>query len=638
MVASVRLGTPDLVLTELESTDLGEVLAVRRSNPDRLARTEGSAGEAGAYDLAMLERDLSVAVPDPARHVLVARAWTDRMAVGYVDVLDEHLEDGRPWLGVLEIHTDAQRRGLGRQCVEAVAKRAREDLGARSLRAVADADDDHAGAFLRSLGFMPVDDRKRSSPQGRVPVVVYEASLVADADSSVPVEHERGRAQSWETVDEDIRSFIAGLVDRICVELSPAVFVGAYLHGSLAMGSFYRPKSDFDILFVVELALTSEQRRAAALSMCELSDQRPVVGDLEMSVLRRADTSNFHHPMSVEVHYSAEWKPAIRHGRVDFSTGRTDPELAAYCTAVRARGVCIRGEPIAEVFGQVPPQAYGDAVVYDLAWILRDDRILERPVYGVLNCCRVLALEADGWARVLSKEEGGEWALAHLPDEHHRIVAQALACYRSPEPIAPEERRRHGHDWDHQSLSTFRDYVNGRMLHTDALGLTKAQVRLAEADPRWPAAYEYLAAVLRAALGDSATAIMHVGSTAVPDLPAKPILDIAVRLAPHAEAEHVIGVCEAQGYEFRGDHGDEGGLLFVLEDRPSRRLAHVHCVHNDDSQWQRYLAVRDRLCSDPAMRDTYAALKRELEDQHPSDRAAYTSGKASFFEAFGLDN
>jgi streptomycin 3"-adenylyltransferase len=588
----------------------------------------------------MLERDLSVALADPARHVLVARARSDRRAVGYVDLVDERAEDGRPWLGVVEVDADEQRHGLGRQCVEAVATRARDDLGARSLRAMADADDDRGEAFLRSLGFVPVDERERSSPLGRVGVIVYEASLAPEPVSPelVEHEHERGRAQSWETVDDDLRSFIAGWVDRLCVELSRAGFVGAYLHGSLAMGSFYRPKSDLDVLFVVERALTSEERRAVALRMCELSDERPVVGDPEMSVVRRAETTDFHQPLPLEVQYSAEWKQAIRDGEVDFSTGRSDPELAAYCTAVRARGVCLRGEPITEVFGPVPPQANRDAVLYDLAWILQDDRMLESPIYGVLNCCRVLAFEASGKPGVLSKDEGGVWALANLPDEHRRIVAQALACYRSPEPVSPEDRRTHGHDWDQRALLAFRDYVQGHMRPVDALGLTKGQVHLAEADPRWPGAFEYLAAVLRAALGESAAAIEHVGSTAVAGLPAKPILDVAVRLAPDVQLDHVTGVFQAQGYEFRGDQGKQGGLVFVLEDRPTHRLAHVHCVRHGDSQWQRYLAARDRLRSDPATRDAYAALKRRLADQHPSDRGAYTDGKASFLEGLGVGN
>jgi GrpB-like predicted nucleotidyltransferase (UPF0157 family) len=74
-------------------------------------------------------------------------------------------------------------------------------------------------------------------------------------------------------------------------------------------------------------------------------------------------------------------------------------------------------------------------------------------------------------------------------------------------------------------------------------------------------------------LGDLAVAIEHVGSTAVPGLVAKPILDLAVGLAPGADPDHAITAIERLGYVFRGDKGDIGGLLFVLEDRPAHRLA-----------------------------------------------------------------
>jgi ribosomal protein S18 acetylase RimI-like enzyme len=177
-VASLRIETRGLVLTKVEPEELHDVLAVRMSNPDRLVRTEGHAGDSGGYDLSMLERDVDVALADPARHVLVARTRAEPRVVGYVDVLDEHPEDGYPWLGTVEIHADEQRRSFGQQCVEAIAQRARTDLAARVLRAAADADDARAQAFLTSLKFVSVDTRERSSPQGRKPVIVWERSLL----------------------------------------------------------------------------------------------------------------------------------------------------------------------------------------------------------------------------------------------------------------------------------------------------------------------------------------------------------------------------------------------------------------------------------------------------------------------------
>gem|GEM_PF-210901 len=162
------------------------------------------------------------------------------------------------------------------------------------------------------------------------------------------------------------------------------------------------------------------------------------------------------------------------------------------------------------------------------------------------------------------------------------------------------------------------------------LGLPYGQVRLVDSDPGWPHAFEVLAAELRGALGELAVAVEHVGSTAVPGLVAKPILDLAVGLAPGARTDRVRPAIEQLGYVFRGDKGDTGGLLFVLEDPPAHRIAHLHVVPHGGQRWQRYLAFRDRLRIDPDARAAYAGVKRRLGEQFAGDRQAYTAGKGAF--------
>jgi GrpB-like predicted nucleotidyltransferase (UPF0157 family) len=124
--------------------------------------------------------------------------------------------------------------------------------------------------------------------------------------------------------------------------------------------------------------------------------------------------------------------------------------------------------------------------------------------------------------------------------------------------------------------------------------------------------------------------VEHVGSTAVPGLAAKPILDVVVGLAPGADPDRVIAALEPLGYQFRGDKGTEGGVLLVLEDRPAHRVAHLHLVGHGDAQWRRYLALRDRLRGDPATRAAYARLKERLAARFSGDRRAYTAAKAAF--------
>jgi GrpB-like predicted nucleotidyltransferase (UPF0157 family) len=128
-------------------------------------------------------------------------------------------------------------------------------------------------------------------------------------------------------------------------------------------------------------------------------------------------------------------------------------------------------------------------------------------------------------------------------------------------------------------------------------------------------------------------AVEHEGSTAVPELLSKPILDIAIGLSHDADMSVVAVVLQRLGYEFRGDKGDEGGLLFVLEDRPLHRIAHVHVVRFDDSQWRRYVSTRDRLRTDAVARREYEDLKRRLAKQFTRARAAYTTAKEAFISS-----
>ncbi|MFD0689853.1 GrpB family protein [Actinomadura fibrosa] len=161
------------------------------------------------------------------------------------------------------------------------------------------------------------------------------------------------------------------------------------------------------------------------------------------------------------------------------------------------------------------------------------------------------------------------------------------------------------------------------------MGLSKGSVRVADGHPGWPGVYEELAAALRPALGALATAVEHVGSTSVPGLPTKPIIDIAVGVTAEARLSDVVDAVTALGYEFRGDKGEEIGWLFVLESRPLFRIAHVHAVRHGGPQWREYLAFRERLRVDAVARRAYARLKRRLAVEYADDRQAYTAAKTS---------
>ncbi len=98
--------------------------------------------------------------------------------------------------------------------------------------------------------------------------------------------------------------------------------------------------------------------------------------------------------------------------------------------------------------------------------------------------------------------------------------------------------------------------------------------------------------------------------------------------AGEALRTHLVDVLiEVEGWIYRGDAGDDGGHVLVLEDRPWHGVAHAHVVSLGGDQWRNYLRLRDLLRESPAARERYAAAKRSLLQASGNDRSAYTMGK-----------
>jgi GrpB-like predicted nucleotidyltransferase (UPF0157 family) len=137
------------------------------------------------------------------------------------------------------------------------------------------------------------------------------------------------------------------------------------------------------------------------------------------------------------------------------------------------------------------------------------------------------------------------------------------------------------------------------------------------------------ATCLRGALGDLAIAVEHYGSTSVPGLVAKPLLDILVGGPDASDATPYRSLLTPLGYDYAANAGVPDHLVFG---RGTARTHLVHVVRYGGRAWQRALAFRDALRQDVALRDTYAALKRELARQHGAERSRYTAGKSAFVE------
>jgi GrpB-like predicted nucleotidyltransferase (UPF0157 family) len=162
------------------------------------------------------------------------------------------------------------------------------------------------------------------------------------------------------------------------------------------------------------------------------------------------------------------------------------------------------------------------------------------------------------------------------------------------------------------------------------LGLESGTVRIVEYDERWPALFHAEAARLRHACGSLPVSVEHVGSTAVPGLCAKPVLDILVGRPASVASPEYVRPFERAGYEHRGDRGIAGHQFFR---RGQPRAYHIHLVVRDDALWREYLAFRDHLRAHAGAARRYGELKRALAARYPNDREAYIEGKAGFVAA-----
>lgn len=159
------------------------------------------------------------------------------------------------------------------------------------------------------------------------------------------------------------------------------------------------------------------------------------------------------------------------------------------------------------------------------------------------------------------------------------------------------------------------------------LGLPSGVVRLVPYDPAWPQLFAAEAARLERALAGMIIRFEHTGSTSIPGLAAKPVLDILGGVPDDAPMEPYIAALTASGYVHRGEQGIAGREFFR---RGEPRAYHLHLTSVGSSFWRDHLAFRDYLRANPGVRDEYGKLKLDLALRFPNDRESYIDHKGPF--------
>ncbi|QDT40910.1 dephospho-CoA kinase/protein folding accessory domain-containing protein [Gimesia alba] len=160
-------------------------------------------------------------------------------------------------------------------------------------------------------------------------------------------------------------------------------------------------------------------------------------------------------------------------------------------------------------------------------------------------------------------------------------------------------------------------------------GVERRVIQICDYDPEWPQRFQEQAQRIREALGAAALSIEHIGSTSVPGLGAKPIVDLLLVVADAADEASYLPQLEEVGYELRVREPDfeEHRML-----RTPKRDVHIHVFSSEATEIKRLLAFRDRLRTHPEDRQRYEQMKRQLAQRDWSDMNAYADAKSEVVE------
>jgi GrpB-like predicted nucleotidyltransferase (UPF0157 family) len=157
-------------------------------------------------------------------------------------------------------------------------------------------------------------------------------------------------------------------------------------------------------------------------------------------------------------------------------------------------------------------------------------------------------------------------------------------------------------------------------------------VDLVDADPAWTLRGEYERDRLETLLAPWLIGrIEHVGSTSIPGLVAKPIIDLQAPVADLADADPLAAALAPHDWHYVDPNLDQRPWRrFFVKLTGGRRSAHLHVMTPDSPRWQQQIAFRDTLRADPILTADYAALKRVLAAKHTDNREAYSAAKGDF--------
>ena len=165
-----------------------------------------------------------------------------------------------------------------------------------------------------------------------------------------------------------------------------------------------------------------------------------------------------------------------------------------------------------------------------------------------------------------------------------------------------------------------------------SLGLKRGIVQLESHDKQWDEAAIQTIKNLKSILGDDAVDIQHIGSTAIPAIKAKPIIDIAVGVTDFEKIMSYNEQLQKEGIFYRGSDVEDQ-ILYVMGDMENdTRTHHIHIVKWNGTEWKKYIHFRDYLNDNENMALQYQRVKEELESKYADNRGLYTKEKKDIID------
>lgn len=253
---------------------------------------------------------------------------------------------------------------------------------------------------------------------------------------------------NWDNCPLPTQEQINTFIDMVKGQLNNNL-IGIYLHGSLSMNCFNPERSDIDLIVVIANQIEiSKKKKIIEELILQSNNPHPI----EVSFIVQEDLKEWKYPTPYDLHYSEYWRNAyikeLSNGQWALWNNKkdTDSDLAAHFAIIEQRGIILHGQPIPEIFLNVPKEDYTHSILLDFYDAI--DGILQKPIYGILNSIRVYAYLIEN--QILSKEEAGKWALNKLPEQYKQLIGEALNFYENDNIVV----------FDQKKLLSFKEYIN----------------------------------------------------------------------------------------------------------------------------------------------------------------------------------